>query len=78
MTRAVFGRLFFFGLLILGSAAVALFATRTGYNVAQTAGPEGRVTCTYWLGFGLTETRHEVSPGTGDFECPLILRDIRL
>lgn len=71
------GRFFFIALLLIGAAAVALWATRSGYNVAgSTEG--GTVTCTYWLGFGVQRVRHEVGTGTdaAAFECPLLLRDV--
>ena len=66
------GRLFLIVLLLVGAAAVALFATRTGYNVWQTRA-EGRITCHYWLGIGMARTEHGEAPG---FECPTLLRDV--
>lgn len=79
MTRAVFGRIFLILLLLTGATAVALFVTRTGYNVARTPGPgAGAVTCTYWLGFGLYHARHDLG-GAAEaqaFECPLLVRDV--
>ena len=79
MTRAVFGRFFLIAVLLIGAAAVALFATGTGYNVARVDGPgAGAVTCVSWLGFGLARVR--LDPGGAAeaqaFECPLIVRDV--
>lgn len=68
------GRFFLIALLLVGAAAVALFATRTGYNVWQTR-TEGQIACHYWLGIGMAQTEHEEAPG---FECPTLLRDVTL
>ena len=78
MTRAVFGRFFLIALLLTGATAVALFVTRTGYNVARTAGPApGSVACVYWHGFGLRAVRHDLGSAAEAeaFECPLLVRE---
>lgn len=73
------GRFFFIGLLLIGTAAVALFATRTGFNVGKTDDGSG-VVCTYWLGIGMTETRFGIDNPAHrtNFECPILLRDVTL
>ena len=71
------GRLLFIFLILLGAFAATPFTSRTGYHVWQSDGPEG-VTCTYWIGFGLAHQTHGLESSAEGFECPLLVRDLKL